>query len=81
MLDQVNECRCIARCDRCDLASPRMHVATRDAATQILATAGWLVQDECVLCPRCRARRLVRPTPGAHLLHRRPQLRSPPTRP
>ncbi len=55
MVFVLNDARQGARCDRCGLLTPVMHVACSDAAMQILRAAGWLVRSDFACCPRCRA--------------------------
>jgi hypothetical protein len=58
--DAQNATRLIGRCERCDLATPAMAVASAQAAGQIMTAAGWLVLDAGVsFCPRCRDIRLA----------------------
>ncbi len=52
--------RFIGRCNRCDLATPAMGVASPEAAGQMMAAAGWLNMDaDVAFCPRCREARLA----------------------
>jgi hypothetical protein len=54
MLKRTSDDHFTARCDGCGLASPKM-LCTREAAVQMLVTAGWVVRDEATVCPRCCA--------------------------
>jgi hypothetical protein len=60
MLFVLDDGRQAARCDRCGLLTPVMHVTRSEDAALMMRAAGWVVRADLACCPRCHGGPAIR---------------------